>query len=414
MKRKIICFVLLVFLVAMLAIPVSAAGSASLSVSDSTPYRGDTFTVTVSLSGVDAFDAGSLVVKYGSGLELTAAKSVASDFTISEDLSQGRVIFFSMKGAVKVSGKLLSLTFKVKSGASFDANKIEVSLVINGATIKATKNVNITCNHKYSSWASAGEEKHSRKCSTCGKVDSQAHTYDNPCDVDCNDCGATRETEHVFAEEWVCNENGHWHLCVHCGAESAMEDHVPGPPAGEYTDQVCTVCQEILVPALGHQHSYDGTYKTDGTFHWTKCLGCGEETEKIVHVYESDCDEACDTCGHTRTVAHKISEGWFCNDDKHWKVCEDCGLLMEEDVHVWDGGTVTLEPTGTSNGKVLYKCGLCHTEKTEEIPALQWTDVLPWWLWLTIGAVGGAVIVLVIQGIVTLIKSSRKGRYSDY
>ena len=411
MKRKIICFALLVVLAAMLAVPALAAGSASLSVSDSTPYRGDTFTVTVSLSGVGSCAAGSVEVSCGSGLEWTGAKSLISGVTVDYKLDQGKIIFYSMSGA-DINGKLLSLTFKVKSNASFDANKIEVSLNVNGEIVKASKNVNVTCNHKYSAWTASGD-KHTRKCSICGKADSQSHTYDNACDVDCNDCGANRITEHVFAEEWTCNESGHWHLCVHCGAESTMEEHVPGAPAGEYTDQICTVCQEILTPALGHQHSYDGTYKTDGNFHWTQCLGCGEETEKITHGYDSDCDETCDACGHTRAVAHKVSDNWLCSDEKHWKFCTDCGLHLEENDHVWDGGTVTLEPTATAKGKVLYKCGLCHTEKFGEIPALTLTEALPWWLWLAIGAACGAVIVLLIQLIVGLSKSKHKGRYSE-
>lgn len=413
MKRKIICFALFVFLVTMLAIPALAAGSASLATSDASPHRGDTFTVTVNLSGVDAFDAGSLEVKYGSGLELTGAKSLVGDFTINENLSQGRVIFFAMNGAVKVNGKLLSLTFKVKSNASFDANKIEVSLQINGETVKASKTVNVTCNHKYGAWASVGADKHSRTCSVCGGKETKAHTYDNACDVDCNDCGATRTTGHSFAEEWTCNENGHWHLCIHCGAESTLEEHVPGAPAGEYTDQICTVCQEVLTPALGHQHSYGNTYLTDDTFHWTKCLGCGEETEKVAHVYASACDETCDTCGYVRAVVHNTSDKWSCDDGKHWKTCEDCGLRLEENAHVWDGGTVTLEPTGTSKGKMLYRCGLCQTTKTEEIPALQLTDALPWWLWMVIGAACGAAIVLGVQVVVGLTKSPHKGKYSN-
>jgi hypothetical protein len=411
MKRKIICFVLLVFLVAMLAIPALAAGSANLTVSDSTPYRGDTFTVTVNLSGVGTCAAGSVEIAYGSGLEWTGAKSLISGVTVDYKLDQGKIIFYSMSGA-DINGKLLSLTFKVKSNAAFDANKIEVSLNINGESIKASKNVNVTCNHKYSAWTSASGDKHSRTCSICGTKDSKAHTYDNACDVDCNDCGATRVTEHSFAEEWTSNESGHWHLCVHCGAESTLEEHVPGAPAGEYTDQICTVCQEVLVPALGHQHSYDGTYKTDGTFHWTKCLGCGEETEKVTHGYEDDCDETCDACGYVRAVVHKTSDNWTCDGVKHWKTCTDCGLKLEENAHVWDGGTVTLEPTGTSQGKILYRCGLCHTERIEDIPALQLTDALPWWLWMLIGAGCGAVLVLGIQLVIGLSKSTHKGRYS--
>ena len=411
MKRKILCFVLLVLLVAMMAIPASAAGSATLTVSDATPYRGDTLTVTVNLSGAGAWDAGSLVVTYGSGLELTGVKSQVSDITLSEDLSQGRVIFFSMKGAITVNGKLISLTFKVKNGAAFEANKIDVSLQINGDNIKASKTVTVTCNHKYSAWTASGD-KHTRKCSICGKVDSQAHTYDNPCDTDCNDCGASRVTEHSFnTEEWIADETGHWHECVHCEEKSTLEEHVPGAAAGEYTDQTCTVCGIVLTPALGHQHSYDGTYKTDGNFHWAKCLGCGEESQKEVHAYDSDCDDKCDTCGFLRPVAHKLDGGWHCDDNSHWKTCSDCGLNIEQGAHVWDAGNVTLEATAVNPGRILYRCAMCHTERIEEIPALTFAEALPWWMWLLIGGVGGAVIVLIVQGLVLVIKGSKEDRY---
>jgi len=411
--KKILVLAISVLLLIMLAVPASAAGTVSATVSSAAVYRGDTFTVTVSVADAGSCKKGGIQVELGQSFELIGAewlvKTPDIDYFVVELCEGG----FGYENNTALSGKLVKLTFKVKSNAAFGSDSITIKIRLDGTDLSAkTVKTTITCNHKYGAWASAGTDKHSRKCSVCGTVDTKAHTYDNPCDVDCNDCGATRVTEHAFVEEWTCNENGHWHVCSHCGAESTLEEHVPGAPAGEYTDQVCTVCQEILVPALGHQHSYDNTYKTDSTFHWTKCLGCGEETEKVAHVYENDCDEICDVCEHQRGVVHKTSEKWHCDDGKHWKTCADCGLRLEENAHVWDGGTVTLEPTGTSNGKMLYRCGLCQTTKTEEIPALQLGEALPWWLWMLIGAACGATIVLVIQLIVGLSKSSHKGKYS--
>ena len=409
--KKIAVLILCVLLVAVMAVPAMAAGSASISTSDSTPYRGDTFTVTVSVS-TEGIKGGQVEVTYGTGLDLINYEFYGDPVLKSFDLDK-KIGVFTFGSEKKMSGKLIKLTFKVKSDAKFASNNISVTLSTTGKdsidTVKTIK-VTVTCNHKYGAWSVSGE-KHTHKCSICGETESKAHTYDNLCDTDCNDCGATRVTEHSFAEEWASDENGHWHICNYCQANSEVQPHDPGEAAGEYTDQLCTICQFVVTPALGHQHSYDGTYKVDGNFHWMKCLGCGEETEKVLHVYENDCDEVCDDCEHKRAVAHNAGDSWHCDDNVHWKTCDDCSGHVEESIHVWDAGTMTLEATVTNEGKILYKCMICSTEKVQVVPALAVTEALPWWMWLLMGAVGGAVIVLIIQGIVLLAKGSKEDKY---
>ncbi|MBE6976640.1 MAG: hypothetical protein E7439_05535 [Ruminococcaceae bacterium] len=413
MKRKITILAIFVCLLTVcLAIPAAAAGAANLTVSDSTPYRGDTITVTVKLSGVGTCTAGSAEVSFGSGLEWTGAKSVNGGFTVDYKLAEGRIIFYSMSGA-DVNGNLLTLSFKVKNDAAFSSNKIDVTLQINGEKLTASKSVTVTCNHKYSAWSDAGDGKHSRKCSVCGKVDTQVHTFDNLCDTACNDCPATRVTTHSFAEEYMSDETGHWHLCINCGEKSELEQHEAGAAAGEYSDQVCTVCNFVLTPATGHQHSYDGSYKTDGNSHWAICQSCGEATEKVAHEYESDCDETCDVCGNQRQVVHKTGEQFSHNDLRHWKTCADCGQRLEQGDHIWNAGTVTQEATVAEAGKIRHTCVLCGQEREEAIPALPVTDILPWWGWLAVGAGGGALLVILIGSVVIGVRGARapKGKY---
>ena len=406
--KKIAVLFMCLLLVAVMAVPAMAAGSASVSTSDSTPYRGDTFTVTVSVS-TEGIKGGQVEVDYGTGLELVEYEFYGDPMLKDFDLDK-KIGVFTFGSEKKMSGTLIKFTFKVKSDAKFASNSISITVSTTGKdsidTVKTIK-VTVTCNHKYGAWSASGD-KHTHKCSICGATESKAHTYDNLCDTDCNDCGATRVTEHTYAEEWLADETGHWHECVNCQAKSETEAHLPGAEAGEYTDQTCTACGIVLTPALGHQHSYDGTYKTDGNFHWTKCLSCGEETEKVLHAYESDCDDTCDACEHKRAVAHNAEDSWHCDDNVHWKSCVDCGIRVEEGEHTWDAGTVTLEATMTNDGKVLHKCTACSTEKTEIVPAMTFTEALPWWMWLLIGGIGGAVIVLIIQGIVLVAKGSKE------
>ena len=64
-----------------------------------------------------------------------------------------------------------------------------------------------------------------------------------------------------------------------------MAAHTPGAAATETTDQVCTVCNYVITPALGHQHSYSSTYKTDADNHWKACA-CGDKTEEAAHSFD--------------------------------------------------------------------------------------------------------------------------------
>lgn len=60
---------------------------------------------------------------------------------------------------------------------------------------------------------------------------------------------------HTFAEEWVGDASGHWHLCIVCGEKSEVEAHttelVDAVEATEtaegYTgDEICTVCSTVV------------------------------------------------------------------------------------------------------------------------------------------------------------------------
>ncbi len=50
------------------------------------------------------------------------------------------------------------------------------------------------------------------------------------------------------------NETEHWNECI-CGKKENIENHNPGAQATEETDQICTECNYVIVPALGHIHT---------------------------------------------------------------------------------------------------------------------------------------------------------------
>lgn len=414
MKRKIVIVVLLAILVSILATSATAAGKASLSVSSKTTYRGSSIKVVVRLSGIGTGKAGFAVLSYGNGLEWIDAVNENENVSVSYDLDKKRVIFFAMSD-INFDGALMSLTFKVKNNAAFTDNKINIQLEIDGKSVSASSTITVACNHKWSAWAQWSATTHYHKCSVCGKTETPAHDFDNPCDTACNTCGFTRSTTHQFSQEWTADETGHWHGCVHCGEKSDFVEHTPGEEAGEYTDQVCIICNYVIISALGHQHRYDETYQQDAGQHWQICLGCGEETEHIAHEYSDHCDDVCNGCGYVRRVLHNEQDHWTNDSQDHWKVCDDCGDKVYFSEHLWGEGEVTKAPTLRDSGTMAYRCGLCQRVRIEEIPALTFSQAVPWWGFLLMGLGGGAGIAVGAIALTAYIKTKKKGegKFSD-
>lgn len=416
MKRFLILFLMIVLVVAA-AVPAFAAGTATLVPSTRTVYRGGTVTVTVKVSGLSACRTGGIEVSYGSGLELVSGKWLISaplaDFSTS---SKDGV--FALDSAKNISGNIFQMTFKAKSNASFAANQVSVKLVINNEQVALQKaeTITVACNHKYSAWANWSATTHRRTCSICGNAEVVAHTYDNACDTSCNSCGAVRNvSEHAFAEEFTADETGHWFACTNCGEKKDFVEHTPGEEAGEYTDQICTVCNFVITPALGHIHKYTDEYLTDGESHWQICTGCGEESEKIAHTYDGECHEACNAgCGYERRTLHNEPEKWETNELVHWKVCQDCQGEVNVGEHIWNQSTVTVQPTLQAGGEVVHQCAICNGQKTEVLPRLTLIQAIPWWGWILVGFGAGAGIAVIITVIVISVKSknNHRGRFS--
>ena len=185
-------------------------------------------------------------------------------------------------------------------------------------------------------------------CTGCGLTRNEAvamtgiHTYDHGCDKDCNVCGATRTTEHRYADDWTSGKAGHWHTCVNCGAKGTVADHVPGPEATEETAQLCTVCDYILHPTLQHEHDYAAALTGDDTGHWYACASCSEQKDFAAHAFDNDCDTKCDACGYQRVTEHRWSEAWSYDEAGHFHTCTVCGAKKDDAAHDFRRGTCTV------------------------------------------------------------------------
>ena len=265
--------------------------------------------------------------------------------------------------------------------------------------------------HKYSnSYVNDNADKHWQECTVCGtKGNEGAHSLKNGV---CSVCGYGCPHKGGKA---TCSSQAKCDLCGMMYGSTLP--HTPGDAATCETDQICTVCNFVIVKADGHNYvdhaekaptctekgnkayqtctdcdystyeevaalghvleSFEAQSATCGQKGWDAyqtCTNCDYTTYKEIaptgeHIYDNDCDADCNVCDEKRTPAdHKFGE---------WEI------VQEADVG---------EP-----GLKKQDCSVCGHSQTAVIPALEPTG-LPWWVYalIALGVVSIIVVVVVI------------------
>ena len=67
---------------------------------------------------------------------------------------------------------------------------------------------------------------------------------------------------------------------------------------------------------------------------------------------------------------HDYTGDWVFDEANHWKVCtaENCTEIGKKEAHTFDAGQVTVVPTDTETGIMVYTCTVCGSTKDEVLP----------------------------------------------
>ena len=211
---------------------------------------------------------------------------------------------------------------------------------------------------------------------------------------------ATGHTSVEVAEQpATCTEPGHTAgtKCSVCGATLSGMEEIPAKGHTEVIDPAveptctepgktegkhCSVCNAVIVaqqeiPAKGHTEVIDPavepTCTEPGKTEGKHCSVCNEV---IV------AQEEVPATGHTEVIDPAVAP--TCTEPgktegKHCSVCNEV-LVAQTEIpakgHSWNEGEVTTQPTCKDKGVKTFTCTVCHTTKTEEVPAKGHTEVI--------------------------------------
>ena len=160
----------------------------SVVVSQDTLFRGDTVTVTVSISPLENCAAGGFLFEFDTDtFEYVSGEALVSDFgSAGVSTVNGRIAGYFMNGNETVKGSIFQITLRVKDTAAFADYTISgvpslgvkvgdtsehISCEANAAT------VTVACSHSYSQWAPIDEMWEKHTCSICGNEETQLIEY---------------------------------------------------------------------------------------------------------------------------------------------------------------------------------------------------------------------------------------------
>ena len=239
---------------------------------------------------------------------------------------------------------------------------IAVSAVVDRRTTKL-----VACRHNWSDEWKTDIYQHWKECSLCGAADTKtAHQWGDgkitaaaTCTTagektyTCSDCSKTKKEplaalEHNYGEpSYVWNGTSCTAERV-CSRDSSHKETETVTAAVTVTQNKDCVSDELSTYTASFQNA-----------------AFAKQTQKNVVT--------------ANKLDHDFENGtWQSDGDYHWKKCSRCDVTNEENKapHNWDTGVIKTQPTCTAPGEKTYTCADCSATRTETVNATghNWSD----------------------------------------
>ena len=339
--RKIFAWVLCLVVLCGLAVTANAAGSMRISASSATVTRGETITLSVSLSNSDPIGSGGIILGFdSSAFEIVGGSCGVSGAMLAEvSASRGGGVFALQEPKV-VSGQIFTIKLKVKDNAPFGKYSISGSGSIDGAGCGVSgTGITVVCAHNFGGASKTDGDTHQRTCTICGEKKSESHSWDagtvtKPAtckeigtkQLTCTGCGATKteniplSTQHKYGGYTKVDAGKHNYTCSVCGKkETVKHTWNSGKVTKKATcteegskELTCTGCKTTKTETVKKTaHSFTPWEKVDDSGHSRKCTVCAKQ----------------------ETGEHSYDDAWVHDENGHFQECV-CGHITNWQAHV--------------------------------------------------------------------------------
>ncbi len=347
MKRIMVVFLSIMMIVSLAAASFADSAALSCSATNDQLNRGDSVTVTVSLSG--APDVKSMNLQFDIPTDVFTVDGAWSiSGTITNFNKSKNLAVIAFESPTNINGSIFTLNLTVKDDAAYGDYNVEMTPIVKvsseaGETEVTCAGTSVTlsiidpsCHHENMTF-------HEAKDSTCNEQGWDAY-------YTCPDCGL------MFAEDGKTEIS-------EIPLRPLSERHTGGTATCK-DPAVCTVCGESYgkVDPLNHtgnteiRNQKDATCTENGNSGDTYCKDCGalisagSEIKALGHDYKGVVTEpTCKAGGYTTYTCSR---------------CEDSYVADETDPVAHDYEAVVTEPTCKAGGYTTYTCKFCGDSYT--------------------------------------------------
>ena len=166
-----------------------------------------------------------------------------------------------------------------------------------------------------------------------------------------------------------------------CTNGSTKGIHVPVGTADTYKQATNWSTYKNNITDGTHSHAWSSDWTTNETYHWHECTeqGCtvtdnAAKSGYGEHVYDSDSDTTCNTCGYTRTLQDtQPPTGKIEIDGNSWTHFQE-GIIFELFFREAKQVTITAQDEGSGVDKIYYYISSEELEGKEQLNWLEWTE----------------------------------------
>ena len=175
--------------------------------------------------------------------------------------------------------------------------------------------------------------------------------------------GVSSELTAVESFGWLVGSTGTGLICVNPSGNtqsqyaSSLASSFPGPIAYSFV--------AAQPPVTEHTHVFDQQVVSDAYL-----AAPATADSPAMYYYSCLCGEkGTETFPYGEKAGHTFSPDWSYDENNHWHA-DTCGhpdITDSYGPHQWNAGEITLQPTHTTAGTMVYTCTVCGAQKSETV-----------------------------------------------